>query len=447
MTIRARSFFLPAIFLLMLTSCVPVDNRMGSGFIPSNQFIYIQTRDFEAPMFTTVADSMNMAAPSYLEFGSVNSPVFGNTTSSGLIQFAPYAYKEEYGEDPEVDNMFVNIPMSGFTVFNEADRYMPQNVYVYRLIKDLNHLEIYPDSFSEEYIDPIPVSKPGLIYLGRDTLRIDFTESFAYELLQADSIERDSTEAFTAKYKGLYFTTEKYDASNRGGRINYMNIAEAMIYLNYKSAGGDSLISYYFNTYGTYYNTASHESSGLADKEPAERLFYEGLAGVKPCLDVAELVSEIKAWGLAQTPPVNADKILISRAELVMPVEIPTDGDYSMADNAPATLYPCKLISNDSLMYYSPVVDIYNENAGGSMNRSHWYYSFEITSYLQEVLKSDTLDAKDNLWIMPVYSVTSSTSSSSTYYVDNFTYRNTVLCGNLSDRPPYVRITYAVLQQ
>ncbi|MFA5444677.1 MAG: DUF4270 family protein [Bacteroidales bacterium] len=447
MTIRARSFFLPAIFLFIIVSCVPVDNRMGSGFIPSNQVIYIHTQDFQAPMFTTVADSMNMAAPSYLEFGSVNSSVFGNTTSSGLIQFAPYSNEEEYGEYPVVENMFVNIPMSGFTVFEEDDRYMPQNVYVYRLIKDLNHLEIYPDSFSEEYIDPIPVSKPGLIYLGRDTLRVDFKDSFAYELLQADSIERDSTEAFTAKYKGLYFTTEKYNASTKGGRINYMNIADAVIYLNYKSAGGDSLLSYYFNIYGTYYNIASHESTALAGKKPAETLYYEGLAGVKPCLDVAALAADIKAWGQAQTPAVEADRILISRAELIMPVEIPTDGDYTMADNAPAALYPCTLKSNDSLMYYSPIVDIYNENAGGSMNRSHWHYTFEITSYLQKVLKSDSLDAKDNLWIMPVYSVTSSTSSSNTYYVDNFTYRNTVLCGNLSDRPPYVRITYAVLLQ
>ena len=447
MTIRACSIILSASILFSLASCVPIDNRTGSDFIPTNQVLYIQTRDFEAPVFTALADSMNMSAPSYLQFGSVNAPLFGNTTTAGLVQFAPHSYQNEYGEDPVVDNMFVNIPISGFTLFNDSDRYIPQNVYVYKLIRDLDHLAVYHDSFSSDYIDPVPVNKPGHIFLGRDTLRIDFTDAFAYELLEADSIQRDSLEAFTARYKGLYFTTEKYEGSAAGGRINYMDISEAYIYLNYKSGGGDSLLTYFFNTYGTYYNISSHESSGLADKEPAERLFYEGLAGVKPCLDVAELVSEIKAWGLAQTPPVNADKILISRAELVMPVEIPTDGDYSMADNAPATLYPCKLISNDSLMYYSPVVDIYNENAGGSMNRSHWHYSFEITSYLQEVLKSDTLDAKDNLWIMPVYSVTSSTSSSSTYYVDNFTYRNTVLCGNLSDRPPYVRITYAVLQQ
>ncbi len=85
MTIRARSLFLPAIFLFIITSCVPVDNRMGSGFIPSNQVVYIHTQDFAAPnvYYGRPEQYGNMAAPSYLEFGSVNTPVFGNTTSSG----------------------------------------------------------------------------------------------------------------------------------------------------------------------------------------------------------------------------------------------------------------------------------------------------------------------------------------------------------------------------
>ncbi|MDD2537863.1 MAG: DUF4270 family protein [Bacteroidales bacterium] len=445
MTIRACSIILSASILFSLASCVPIDNRTGSDFIPTNQVLYIQTRDFEAPVFTALADSMNMSAPSYLQFGSVNAPLFGNTTTAGLVQFAPHSYQNEYGEDPVVDNMFVNIPISGFTLFNDSDRYIPQNVYVYKLIRDLDHLAVYHDSFSSDYIDPVPVNKPGHIFLGRDTLRIDFTDAFAYELLEADSIQRDSLEAFTARYKGLYFTTEKYEGSAAGGRINYMDISEAYIYLNYKSGGGDSLLTYFFNTYGTYYNISSHESSGLAGDQPAKHLYYEGLAGVKPCLDVATLIGQIRNWGLSQSPPVDTERILISRAELVMPVEIPSGQDYSEVNKAPGLLYPCRLRANDSLTYYTPLKDIYYQNSGGKMNRSHWQYTFEITSYLQEMLRQDTVTSRDNLWILPTYSV--STNSGDTYYVDNFTYRNTLLNGSLSERPPYVRITYAILQQ
>ncbi|MFA6926357.1 MAG: DUF4270 family protein [Bacteroidales bacterium] len=445
MTIRARSIILSASLLFSFSSCITVDNRMGSDFIPTNQVLYIRTQEFEAPMFTAVADSLNMASPSYLEFGSVNTPGFGNTTTSGVVQFAPYSYQKDYGEDPVVKNMFVNIPLSGFTIFNKSDRYIPQNVYVYKLIKDLDHLDIYHDSFSVDYIDPIPISKPGLVYLGRDTLRIDFTEAFAYELLGADSTERGSIQAFIKKYKGLYFTTERFEGSETGGRLNYLDISKADIYLNYKAGNGDSLLSYYFNIYGTYYNISSHGSAHLAHKEPSEKLFYEGLAGVKPCLDMVALAEQIKAWSLTQTPPVDAGRILISRAELVMPVEIPLGEDYSTVDNAPGLLYPCRLMSNDSLTYYSPLKDIYYENPGGKMNRSRWEYTFEITSYLQKILSRNNLTPRDNLWIMPTYSVSS--SSGETYYMDNYTYRNTLLNGNLSDRPPYVRITYAVLLQ
>ncbi|HPW78164.1 MAG: hypothetical protein BWX62_00689 [Bacteroidetes bacterium ADurb.Bin037] len=446
MTIRARSIILSAFLLFSISSCISVDNRMGSDYIPTNQILYIRTQEFKAPMFTAVADSINMSSPSYLEFGSVNTPVFGNTTTAAVVQFAPYAYQKDYGENPVVQNMYVNIPIGGFAVFDQNDRYIPQNIYVYKLVKDLNHLDIYHNSFSEDYIDPIPVSKPGLVFLGRDTLRIDFTDAFAYELLAADSIERDSTKAFLNKYKGLYFTTERFEGAGTGGRINYLNFKETNIFINYKAGGGDSLLSYYFNIYGTYYNISSHESAHLAGKDPSDKLYYEGLAGVKPRLDITTLTEQIKAWGLAQTPPVDADRILISRAELVMPVEIPTGEDYAAFDNAPATLYPCNLISNDSLTYYSPLEDIYFENAGRTMNRSKWEYTFDITSYLQKILSRNDIGPRDDLWIMPVYLV--STTSGDTYYVDNFTYRNTTLLnGNLADRSPYVRITYAVLLQ
>ncbi|MDD4919177.1 MAG: DUF4270 family protein [Bacteroidales bacterium] len=442
---RTCSIILSAFLLLPLASCITVDNRMGSDLIPSNQVLSINWVEFEAPMFTAVADSMNMSAPAYLAFGSVISPLFGKTSTSALVQFAPYTYQTEYGKDPIVSDMFVNIPVGGFTVFSDSDRYIPQNVYVYRLVKDLDHLDIYHKSFSEEYIDPIPVSKPGMIFLGRDTLRIDFTEAFAYELLQADSIERDSTDAFINRFKGLYITTDPLGSEETGGRINYLNISEANLYLNYKSGDGDSLLTYFFNIYGTYYNISSHQSSHLAVEAPSEHLYYEGLAGVKPCLNAAVLATRIKAWGQAQTPPVEPGRIMISRADLVMPVEIPSNQDYSMVNRAPGNLYPSRLVSGDTLTLYSPLKEIYYDNSGGTMNRTHWEYTFEITSYLQEILKKGTITPSDNLWIMPTYAV--SGNSSDTWYVDNYTYRNTILNGNLSDRPPYVRITYAVLLQ
>ncbi|MDD2290399.1 MAG: hypothetical protein PHT35_08025 [Bacteroidales bacterium] len=445
MTKRACSIILSAFLLFSLTSCITVDYRMGSDLIPSNQVLSINRVEFEAPMFTAVADSMNMSTPAYLAFGSVVSPLFGKTSTSALVQFAPYSYQTQYGDNPIVSDMFVNIPIGGFTVFSENDRYIPQNVYVYRLVKDLDKLDIYHESFSEEYIDPIPVSKPGIIFLGRDTLRIDFEETFAYELLQADSIERDSTGAFINRFKGLYITTDPLGAAETGGRINYLNINEANIYLNYKSGDGDSLLTYYFNIYGTYYNISSHQSSHLATTAPSEHLYYEGLAGVKPCLDAPALTARIKAWAQAQTPPVNPGHIMISRADLVMPVSKPSNQDYSMADRAPGYLYPSRLVSSDTLTFYSPLKEIYYDNSGGNMNRTHWEYTFEITSYLQELLKKSTVTTRDNLWIMPTYSV--SGNSSDTWYVDNYTYRNTLLNGNMSDRPPFVRITYAVLLQ
>ena len=54
------------------------------------------------------------------------------------------------------------------------------------------------------------------------------------------------------------------------------------------------------------------------------------------------------------------------------------------------------------------------------MNRSRWEYTFEITTYLQDLLNKDTITSRDNLWIMPTYVV--SGTSADTYYIDNATY-------------------------
>ncbi len=418
---------------------------MGSDLVPANQVIRIYTADFEAPMFTANADSLNMSLPTYLEFGSVTTPMFGNTTTSGVVQLAPFSYQKEYGEDPVVKRMYSHIPISGFTIFDAKERYIPQNVYIYKLVKDLDHLDVYHNSFSEAYIDPIPVSKPGHVFLGGDTLYVEFQDSFAYELLQADSVERVNPDDFAKKFKGLYFTTEKYNESEPGGRINYLDIEESYLYLEYTSGKGDSLITYFFNTYNTYYNVSSHESSHLINKEPDHHLYYEGLAGVKPCLNAAALAEQIYTWAVQQTPPLQTSHLLISRAQLVMPVAIPVDGDYSAVNNAPGQLYPCTLSPNDSLVVHRPLKEINQENHGGTMNRTHWEYTYEITSYVQDLVKKSEITERDNLWILPTYSFT--TNQGEIYQVDNFTYRNTVFNGNLSNRPPYIRITYAVLQQ
>ena len=63
MKLRLRSFIPAAFFFIHITSCITVDNRMGSDLLPVNQIIHIYTADFEAPMFTAVADSLNMSHP------------------------------------------------------------------------------------------------------------------------------------------------------------------------------------------------------------------------------------------------------------------------------------------------------------------------------------------------------------------------------------------------
>lgn len=501
MTFRAYKLFPLFLVSCIFVSCVTINYETGNSLIPTNQVFTLETQDFEVPMFTQKADSMYMAYPTSLALGSINSPLFGNTTTGGIFTFLPYNIEEDYGENPVVENLYVDLLVSGVDVMDDSQRYIPQNIYVYKLVKDINHMEIYSSSFTEDYIDPVPVSKPGLIYQGGDTLHLEFTPEFAAELLEANKTQRDSATAFLDRYKGLYICT---DALSSGGRMNYLTIGESYMYLDYTVAGKDSLLTYELNSYTTYFNTSTHDSQELITTEPSEFTYYEGQSGVKPCVDIPALIREIELWGSSQVPVVERNRILVSRAELVVPVEIPQGEDYTLVDHAPSMLFPAYMVRTDSLTYYTPLSDLYNKEPGGVLNRTKWEYTFDITAYMQLLLTTDDSKLNDfaNLWLLGVeyveedssddysdyynnyyggyggyggygyggygygyggygygygydpyssyygyggYYNTSSSSSSGSYTVDNYSYRNMRLCGNLSDRAPYVRISYSVL--
>lgn len=451
MTIRARFTIVPLLLLsLSLFSCVTVDNSMGSSFIPSNQYLTLQVQDFEAPFYTQMADSLYMGSPTLLGFGSVNTPEFGITSLACAAQITPYALNEEFGIAPyRIEAGYLEIPIGKCYTSNPNDRYIPQNVYVHKLIKDLDAKSAYSGFLSKDVYDPIPISKPGVVYNGTDTLQIDFTEAFCQELLDADSTQRDSLAAFQARYKGLVIRTEPVD-SHSYGRLNYFLLSNAYMNIVYRcqDAQADSTLSYAFDSYGLYLNDSKHASQGLVSKEPTSRLFYEGLSGIKPRLDVGKLKESIRQWGQAQDPVVDASRILISRADLIIPVEEPQSGDYTAVDNAPDSLYACYKADNDSINIFTYIPDLGNTASGGVMNRTFWHYSFEITSYLQDALMQKTeWNSLYDLWILGIRPTVDSYYGSTTYKIDNFLYETTPLCGNASSRPPYVRITFAVLQE
>ena len=140
-------------------------------------------------------------------------------------------------------------------------------------------------------------------------------------------------------------------------------------------------------------------------------------------------------------------KIVISKAEIVLPFEFPAD--YTTMNQYPASLFLSTKVldTTNHLRYYQPISDIYIDGSDGAINRVNYEYRMNVTTYIQKLLNGTHTDPYYlKAWIFPVYSQTNSYSSSTSYYVETSAYYRGILNGNLAARAPKLVMTYSILK-
>jgi len=115
-------------------------------------------------------------------------------------------------------------------------------------------------------------------------------------------------------------------------------------------------------------------------------------------------------------------------------------------DQYPSSIYLAYKKYSDSYKstIYYPVDDIYTVGAG-TLNRSQYYYSMDISTFFQHVLNNTIDNEKWQIWINPITQLTNSYTGAVSYYVDNQIYCKATLNGPKSTRKPRIEITYTVL--
>ena len=430
---------------LFLSSCITVDKTLGDTFIPTDQDLTVQMKVFDLPMSSKVCDSLptnNFFYPaqgySYL-FGSCLDPLFGLTETGTVFQFLPASAGLIYGENPEPVSLTLYIECDqNPVVLDKSQSSIPQHLYVHEVLSERSFQTAYHNSLQPEDWNPRPLNHPGQLYFGTDTATISLSLDFARELLQATQTERDSSSAFQKRYKGLYLRTERATLPN-GGRLNYG--LDAHLVLKYTEAGGDSVLHYYTNYYGYNHNVISHSGASL-DPHPAKNIYLQGLAGPKPYIDFVALVNNIKSW--ANQEQIDLKNLLIAQAEIVF--SYAPSIHYEVVNQYPSKLFLCTRVSADSLAYYKPIEDSFSEYAGGNINRSKFWYTFNITRYLQTLLKSGQAQEKDNTWLLPIEATQNQMTGSWEYFIDNRSYPRATFEGTSTEFRPVVKITYAVLK-
>jgi len=407
------------ITLFSLISCIDPNYNVGSYVVPSDQDITIKTVEFDLPIEMKMADSLQSSMFSIL-VGSIASETFGRFTIGTAAAMIPGEDTIKWGTDPIFKNMTIEVKVSDKTTLSDDQKFIPQNIRVFPLTVELDTTYLYSNSITENDYDANDLLCET-VYTGQDTMVFTLPEHWGSKLLNITQEEIDSTELFVKNYFGLYFTCDPIDEGQIGGRINHLDLETSTATLTYSSINDagirrDTTTTFTFGEYRVN-NRMDCESSKIAELTTDEKIFIEGMNGVKPHINGAKLYNMIKEW--AEKEGVDMYNMIIARATMEFPFE--PDADYENLKTFPAAIYPCTRIITSSYCYYSPI-DGYNNTStnNGKMNRSKMIYKPDAAPYFQTLVRSDEedIDTSYDIWIMPLYEYVSSSSSSSTssYY-------------------------------
>ncbi|MFA6769806.1 MAG: DUF4270 family protein [Bacteroidales bacterium] len=453
MTIKniLRSTVVIALTAFFLTSCIETDKTTGSSLIPSDHILKVNTIGFDLPVQMKLSDSLQTVYSGALIIGSNKDPDLGTMQASAAFQFIPASSKHDFGESPLATSFKMYITVENKTFFREEDRFIPQNFNVYRLTKDLDSTVKYNNSLTDSDYLPQPLNSSGNVFFGGDTLVMDISLDYAQELVTATEEERDSLALFHKKFKGLYMTASTQPGSLEGGRINSLSPSSIYFLMTYRHLDSknnidkDSLIAYYVIDEGIHINRFEHSSKNLESTNPQDQIFMEGFAGVKPFIDFNQVKNNITDWAVQNNTDLN--KFIIAKAEIRLPFEYPID--YIELNYYPSQLFICTRESlgssvNKTIMY-DPIADLSYLASNGSINRSLKYYSLDITSYLQKVLKGEYTGRSLEGYIAPVFESSDYYTGATSYYIQTALYSKATLNGNGAANHPRLLLTYSIM--
>lgn len=455
-----RSLLLLSAIVVVATSCVKDYKRLGGDIIPDDYSLNIGKAIIKLPLQAKVIDSLQALDGTYGYLGAIRTPEFGLAKFSFATGYAPNTTSFNFGKDAVVKDIQLVLLKNSYSVANNNELYIPQNIHVYRMTRVVDSLHKYQNDFKpEDYIDS-QLEDGACIYTGGDTLRIFLKKSFGEQLLKASKNALDSTERFLEEFKGLLFTCDEPSDGVEGGRLNSFSTSTGYISLriNFQPTWGNSLPrkdSIFLFNLGREYtqNISTYQSIEKEDEEPSQYVNIEGIAGLKPYVSGVALKDSIDK--LINQLGIERERFIIARARYYLPFEVPTIAE-NINNFYPTYLYPNYKFRVDSKNhYYTPVEDIYSPNNNcGMFNRSLGYYYGDISSWMQNLALKDRSEVASNpsynMWFASLTPTTSSSyfsssSTTTTYSINLDRYNVGRINGNLHENYPYLELIYTIL--
>ena len=435
-------------------ACVNVDRTLGIDFVPNDERLTLKYFDTTGiPIHTSLQDSIITSGNTFALFGSRRDAPFGTTTVGAVFRMYPSVLEVDFGDNPQLVSARLHLTMSGNQVHSSQASIM-QNIRVYQVTKVMSDsLPYYNNSLKSSEYNHTPISQSGVLYDGSDTLSIPLSSAFGDFLLGARAEDMETYENYFNYFRGLYLMTDSLPAGVEGGRINGADLGSTYLELKYKHNGADSTYYFFVESSDVHFNTFAHESwNTLVDTTNLNSTIYvEGMAGVKPVLDMTYLKTLLENWIEAGgRPKSDIQKLVILNAQIILGADtqqVPDLSGYPGNTSSSSKVSFCyKYVSDDNYITYTPLDDTRLGSSNGVLNRSLLNYSLDISHYLNNYLRGKN-DDKSKLFLSPLATVTDSYYGTSSYILDAQTYYHGAICGATHATDPVkFKMTYTFLE-
>lgn len=446
------TFIAIAAAVLAASSCVENDRTMGQSLVPDEYNLALGTKTFDLPVTNRISDSTQASNTNNMLIGTLSDPIFGTITANSASYILPYSDSTDFGDNPELLSAYMTLQIDSTYCLEDNQKGIHQRIHIYKLTTPIDSTKIFCNSITPDDYDPTPVTVSDPVIYGSGSVRLDLTDEFAQELLDTTPEEFEDLNLFIKRIHGLYIEVEQPLNTQSGGRLNYLTLGYSTINVNYRlndpdRGAIDTTESFVFG-YTTALNNYTTTSAHLADNQPGDSLFLEGLSGVKPHIAAMDLKRMFEKW--IKEEGLEGRTIFLSRAQLTFPYEMPED--YERFDlEHPASIYAFTSTpsATDTLRLFDPLPEVYDVSNRGTINRSLKEYSLDVTAYMQDLLMTDStdIDSSMDLWIAPLAETTDSYYSTTYYNFDTGNYNKIILNGPTSERKPTLTITYGVMDE
>lgn len=421
MNLKFSGLFLAACIMACGTSCVYINEELGSNFIPTDQRydIHIDTLALTGIGMKPV-DDLSGYSSSRITVGAIMNSGGKVSSRSSAFTLIP-ASKYDFGKGGTVSQFHFAIAKDTLSYIDEGQKSIIQNINVFSLKEKIKEDQGYLGTqleLGERITDGIPV------YHGGDSLSFDFSNAWANGFLKKlqdmETSAYDSVGAFTEKvFPGIHLSVD--NPVSEGGRINIFTLTIGADLSEYTLSGGYALLkvkdaefdgktvadtSFLF-MYGAsdfsitqaasdYYsgetltsqyalNMSSQDSDDNESDIASEAVMIEGGGGLKPVVYAKDLSRQLKAK--FEEKGIDPASVIINKATIVLPFDNP--GDRIM-NTFPALISPtCKVINedNEKLVNYAGITDASSSSENqGDINRSIDLYSPDISYHMQQIL-------------------------------------------------------------